>query len=134
MACACKKVQEKQDRLIELNNRIEASQNRIERASLTTQKTIVETQIGMRKNKIFTFLGKLFRTVFFQIPFITVAVVMILAILLVYMIASLIAKVFFNKEIGGIISPFAIYNNIKNSTISKSVENAKLKIEKYRNE
>ena len=133
MAC-CRKVQEKQDRIIELNNRIATSQSRVERASLAAQKKITETNVEIRQNRVVKFFGKFFKLILLQIPLITISMVLILVFLILFNITSLIAKTIFNKEIGGIISPFAIYNNIRTSMIAKSIENMKEKIEQHRNE
>ena len=133
MACGCRKAQEKQDRIIELNDRIAATENRIERASLLAQKKITETNVEIRQNKVVNFFRKLFKLILLQIPFITILMVLVITVVMIYMIVSLIAKSLFNKEIGGMMSPFTIYKNIKNSLIAKSIDNMREKIEHYRN-
>ena len=131
MACGCRKAQEKQDRIIELNERIAVSLDDVERESLIEQKMKIETD---DQNCVIRFIKKFFKLILLQIPLITILMVLVITVLLVYNIVSLIAKVFFNKEIGGMMSPFAIYKNLKNNFIAKSVKNMKEKIEQYRNE
>ena len=133
MACGCRKVKDRQDRIIELNDRIAASEDRIERASLLAQKKIAETEDEISQNCVVSFFKKFFKLILLQIPLITILMVLVITVILVYLIVSMIAKTFFNKEIGGIMSPFAIYKNLKNSLIAKSIENMKEKIEQYRN-
>ena len=134
MGCGCKKVQEKQDRIIDLNDRIERSQNRVERASLMAQRTITETNVEIGRNRVVKFFKSLFNLILFQIPFYVIIFTLVITFMMVYFLISLVAKTLFNKEIGGIMSPFAIYNNLKNNFVSESIKNMKEKIEKRRNE
>jgi len=129
MACGCKKVKEKQDRIIDLNDRIERAQNRIERTSLVTRRTIAETSVGISQNRVVKFFKKFFNLILFQIPFFCIIFVLVITGVLLYFLTSLIAKVLFNKEIGGMMSPIAIYKNLKNNVISESIKNMKQKIE-----
>jgi len=111
MACGCKKVKEKQDRITDLNDRIEKAQNRVERASLVTQRKITETSVGIGQNRVVKFFKNLFRLILLEIPFYTIIFTLVVAAVLLYSLISLVAKTIFNKEIGGMMSPFAIYNN-----------------------
>ena len=132
MACACRKVQEKQERIIDLDKRIGASQNNVERAALSAQKAIAETDIG--GNKIFRFIKKFFLLIIFQIPLALIMGTLVVITLIMYTIISTIAKTLFNKEIKGILSPLDTYNKIKDSALAQSVDHMKEKIGKFRNE
>jgi len=135
MACACRKVQEKQDRLVELNRRLSIVQNDDERTSLMKEKDKVEAEdTGECKNKFVRFISQFFKLFFIQIPFVLTMTVLVIVVLIVKQIIALIAKTLFNKEIPGVMSLITTYANVKESTTKKLVDTIKEKIEIQRNE
>jgi hypothetical protein len=88
--------------------------------------------MGLQKNIVTRFFRGLMQLLF-QVPLMIILFAIVGTVLLVYFLLSVIFRVVFNKDIGGVMSPFAIYANLKNSAVAASIKNMKQKIEERRN-
>jgi uncharacterized membrane protein len=128
MACACRKSQEKQDKIIELNRRIAATQDQTNRDSLIAEREIIENSDDDDQNKVVKFIKRFLFLVIIKIPFIIIMTVLVIIVLFLRMIISAVAKGIFNKEIGGIKSPLETYEKLKNSAVASAARNMREKI------
>jgi len=128
MACACRKVEEKQKRIIELNRRIAATTNQTTRDSLIAEREVVENTDVDNQNKVVKFIKNFLFLFIVKIPFMTLITILVILVLFLRMIISAIAKHIFNKEISGIKSPLDTYEKLKNSALANTARNMKEKI------